>query len=377
MKVLKLIMICSTLMLYACKDAFEPEVSAKYKDLLVVEGFINIGGKTIIKLSRTGDLQDSQYFIPEKSGEVIIEGDQGTLIKGTTDENGACLLSTENLILVERYKLKLIDNKGKTYETDFLEAKISPEIDSLNFKVENTGFQIYVNTHDDMGKTRYYNWTYTETWEIRSALFSYFDYKNGQVVERNKNENITSCWKSNQSSNILLNTTERLSQDKLALAPLNYIAGNSEKLGFMYSILVNQYGLTREAYQYLENIRKNTEKIGGIFDSQPSELKGNVTCISNPDETVLGWISAGKISEKRLFISALEKPSGGSWKFLEACEPFRTSKDSLSIYINANNSIVDEIRVGNGVLTGYIMGKTSCIDCRLRGSNIKPTYWPN
>ncbi|HTN22042.1 MAG TPA: DUF4249 domain-containing protein [Pelobium sp.] len=360
----------------ACKDPFTPEVEAQYKNLLVVEGFINIGGETTIKLSRTGDLQDWQTFIPEKNATISIEGDNGTLLSGSSGGDGRCTIPTHTLTLNEKYRLKISTVSGKIYQTDYLENKQSPEIDSLSFKIENKGFQIYVSTHDDLNNTRYYNWDYTETWEIRSPFISYFEYKGGQVVERDKNVNITYCWRNNQSSNILLNTTERLSEDRLKMVPLNYIPGNSEKIAFLYSILVNQYGLTQEAYQYLENLKKNTENIGTIFDSQPSELKGNITCTSNPDELVLGWVNLGTVSEKRLFISAHDKPSGGAWQFKEICETFRISKDSLNYYISANNSILDEVRK-DGVLTGYIMGKTPCVDCRLRGSNIKPDYWAN
>src|SRR5690606_18478545 len=98
-------------------------------------------------------------------------------------------------------------------------------------------------------------------WEIRSAFISYFEYKNGQVIDRDPNINITYCWKDEHSSKVLLSSTERFSEDRITNMPVNYIKGNSEKIAHFYSILVKQYGLTREAYQYLENMKKNTEQI--------------------------------------------------------------------------------------------------------------------
>ncbi|HTN22043.1 MAG TPA: DUF4249 domain-containing protein [Pelobium sp.] len=376
MKVLKIAILFFSLSVFACKDSFTPEVEAQYKNLLVVEGFINIGGETTIRLSRTGDLQDWQSIIPEKNATVTIEGDKGTVLNGISGEDGQCALNTENLSLGEGYmlRIKLVD--GKTYQTDYLEGKTSPEIDSLNFTIENKGFQVYTNTHDDLNKTRYYKWDYQETWEVRSAFPSSFEYKDGKVVRRDPDVNIEYCWSTSKSSNILLKTTERLSEDKVTFSPITHIMGNSAKVAYMYSILVNQYGLTPEAYQYLVNMKKNTEQIGSIFDSQPSELQGNIVCTSNPLEQVIGWMSAGTVSQKRLFISYKDKPKTGyDWLYAQRCEAFISSQDSLLYYLGGNNLIIDEQK--KGIEVKYGMSSRECIDCRLRGSNIKPDYWPN
>ncbi len=361
----------------SCKDPFVPKIEARYKNLLIAEGFIQIGSITTIQLSRTGDLKDWQSLIPEQNAEVIIEGDKGTVLKGRSDMNGTCELPTQNLSMIEHYRLKII-SAGKTYLTGYLENKKSPEIDNIDFRVENKGFQIYVSTHDITNGTRYYNWNFSETWELRSAFPSAFEYKNGQVVPRDQNINIQYCWASNNSSAILLGSSERLSEDRLTMIPVSHVLGNSVKLAYMYSILVRQYGLTRGAYQYLENIKKNTERIGTIFDALPSEISGNITCISDPKEQVLGWISAGTVSQKRIFISYKDKPKSGvgiEWMYIQRCEPFITSPDSLIYYLNARNLIISEDSK-EGIIK-YILSSAPCIDCRLRGANIKPDYWPD
>jgi hypothetical protein len=71
---------------------------------------------------------------------------------------------------------------------------------------------------------------------------------------------------------------------------------------WVYTINVTQYALTKEAYEYWDNLKKNTEKIGSIFDPQPFADFGNIHCISDPDEPVIGFISACSTSQKRLYI---------------------------------------------------------------------------
>ncbi len=375
MKMLKIAALFFIVVLYGCKDPFMPEVESRFKNLLVVEGFIHIGGETTIKLSRTTDLSELSSK-PEKSASVQIEGEDGSILSSISRDDGRCVLATQNLNLNKRYRLKIVTANGKVYQTDYLQSKISPEIDSINFAVEDKGFQVYVNTHDDTGNTKYYHWDYLETWEIRSAFSAIHEYKNGEVVPRDLNINIEKCWVDSRSSRILLGSSERLTVDKIRLFPIIHIKGNSIKVAYTYSILLNQYGLTKEAYQYMENIKKNTEQIGGIFDAQPSELKGNIICVSNPEEEVVGWISSGTISQSRLFIDYEDKPENSrDWLYPERCEAFYTTADSLALYMAGNHSLIRYEQ--SPISTIYLISEKDCIDCRLRGTNLKPPYWPN
>jgi len=383
MKAFKLIIFASCILNFACKDSFKPEIDNNYKDLLVVNGFINIGGITSIKVGRSIDLLDTRSSAPEKNAIILVLGEDGSEIKGTTNELGECFLPTQNLNLVKKYKLRIILASTKTYETRFLSSKATPEIENLRFSATDNGFNVLLNTYDDSNTTKYYNWDYEETWEVRVPFVSTHEFKNSEVVLRDPNINIQHCWANSSSSTILLGSTARLSQDRVTDAPITFVAGNSIKVAYLYSILVKQYGLTKEAYEYLENLKKNTEQIGGIFDPQPSEMKGNIQCISDPNEQVIGWISAGRIAQKRLFIKDSDKPSINSdWVYVQPCEGVVIPKDSLINYIRANKVIVNEqawIAPGTlgPTLYRYTMSTKDCIDCRLKGSNIKPSFWPN
>lgn len=371
-----------------CKDPFTPEVDLTSKDLLVVEGYLAIGGITTFLLSRTSDLHDPRAHIPEPNAEVVIEGNDGTVIRGSSGENGRCILFTQGLNMSTSYRVKITRANKKLYATDYLDNKATPAIDSIGFTMENSGFKIYLNTHDRTNSTRFYSWNYSETWEIRSALSSGWELRNGKIVERNPDNNISRCWQENSSSSILLGSTERLSEDRLSGYPLVHVEGSSIKLSHLYSILVRQYGLNRDAYQYLETIKKNTEEIGTIFDPHPSELRGNIRCVTNPNEQVIGWISAGTVSEKRIFISSADKSV--KWAYRETCEPIMTiHQDSIRTYLAKDFLIYrrdyfpyppppyivpEPWKYGDTIFT---IAPKLCIDCTLKGSNIKPSYWPN
>ncbi|MFD2162714.1 DUF4249 domain-containing protein [Paradesertivirga mongoliensis] len=372
MRLLNTVLFLLFVLAISCKDPFSPEVNAENKDLLVVEGHLTIGGTTRFILSRSGNLPDPVPRIPEPNARVLVEGSDGTIIMGISNQNGECNLNTQNLDIAKSYRVKIIRANTKVYETDFLKNIATPEIDSLNFKIERGGFEVYVNTHDPNSQTKFYSWDFSETWEVRSGLPSLWEFKDGRIIERLVS--VERCWQNNASSSILLGSTERLSDDRVSLFPLTHIQGTSIKLSQLYSISVQQCGLTREAYQYMETMKKNTEEIGTIFDPQPSELKGNIRCVTRPEEQVIGWISAGTVSEKRIFIHKEDKPA--TWVYREACEPVLTvSSDSVSFYTQMDFLIQSKIWKDGD--TSIIIGPKACLDCTTRGSNVKPSFWPN
>src|SRR6202012_1062500 len=116
------------------------------------------------------------------------------------------------------------------------------------------------------------------------------------------NDNINVCWRSDTSSTIVLGSSAKLAHNVIANNPIISITSTSEKIGFEYSILVRQYALTADAYNFYTNLKKNTEQLGSIFDAQPSEISGNIHSVSNPMEPVIGYISVGSTASRRIFI---------------------------------------------------------------------------
>src|SRR5690606_11887431 len=141
------------------------------------------------------------------------------------------------------------------------------------------------------------------------------------------------------SANILIASSAKLQSDRIAEAPLLQIPTGSEKLGWRYSILVRQYALDKNAYEFYDLMKKNTESIGTIFDPQPSEIRGNFTCITNPEEPVIGHVTASTVTEKRIFINSTEV---SDWVFVENCPVQEVTTDSVVYYLVGGGYILYE-----------------------------------
>jgi hypothetical protein len=192
MKALVVHFILATIFLTACKEPYEPEVGTTTSNLLVVEGYINTGEDvTTIKLTRTVDLKNKQIKV-EPNATLKVEGENGHVVQGTSNNKGICTLETSNIDKTQKYRVRIITKNGKEYVTDFLENLKTPEIQNIDFKLEEEGARIHPSTqgNDDI---RYYGWEFEETWEFSSRYYSYFEYKNGQVIPRDPSINITLC----------------------------------------------------------------------------------------------------------------------------------------------------------------------------------------
>ncbi|HEY8658101.1 MAG TPA: DUF4249 domain-containing protein [Hanamia sp.] len=369
-----------------CKEKYLPPVQSPNTGYLVVEGFINSGQEpTSITLTRTTKLYDSVNIIYEHNAVVNIEGENQESFPLSEIGNGVYRSSSLNLNKNEKYRLKIMTQDGKEYASDFASVKSTPDIDSISWKRENGGVKIYVNTHDPQNNTRYYHWKYEETWEFHSTYYSslYFIFDQNNlpigVAFRNANQSVDTtihkCWNTVNSTNINLGSSEKLSEDVIYL-PLVYIEPASVKLSVLYSINVRQYALSHDAYLFFQRIKKNTENVGSIFDAQPSELQGNIHCITNPSEVVIGYIDISEEKQKRIFISNDELPG---WNYDQHCVEtiLDNQPDSLKNYgAGLWPTVVFSLGPFGGVKQFYATPDERCMNCTLTGSNIRPSFWP-
>ncbi len=385
-KTIPYLLICM-LFLIACKEKYISPVSSPITGYLVVEGAINSGlGATNITLSRTSNLQN-QNVIFEKGAIVKVEGEDNSIKQLTEVGDGKYSITGLNLNGNKKYRINITTKDGKIYLSDFSNVIYNPPIDSVNWKRENGAIQMYVNTHDDTNNTQYYQWETAETWEIHSGYLSALKYKTansakGTVYSVDFSDSLNKsidygkyyCWKTEPSTQILTGSTVALSKNVINL-PIANIPQDSWKLNVLYSLFTRQISISKGKYEFLQRMKKNTEGTGSIFDAQPSDLNGNIHCVSNASEPVIGYIDVCNIQEKRIFINRKEVPD---WNYYQGCNEIRITNNSDSIQIHGLYLLptYPETNPMTGAIISFFAAPPECVDCRLRGSNIKPSFWP-
>lgn len=359
----------------SCLEPYNPPETTGTVDILVVDGFINVSDSiATVRLTKATPLSDNSSNENTVSGALVqIEDENGSIVLLTESTNGYYASTKMPFTPLKKYRVTILTNSDKRYFSDFVELTNSPHIDSVTWKpsIQSQGINILVNTHDDSGHAKYFQWTYDETWEYRSKYGAGYKLEDGVVVGNQLP--IYRCWISKPSSEILIGSTAQLSTSAIRDYPLAFIPVGSQKLTVKYSILVQQRVLTKEAYDFWLQLKKSTESLGGLFDPLPSQVLGNLHSADNDDAPVLGYFSGGQVASKRVFIAVGDLPPNLRSTPFITCEV-----DSIGIAEIGNYPDMFLITMYGEIFPeGYTTsGGKNCMDCRDDGGDLeRPDFW--
>lgn len=377
----------SCIILSGCITDYIAQGIDEEQNILVVEGHIS-QGESYISLSKSANLNDVAFFEFINNAVVYVECDDGARMYAENPiynagfSNNRYVIQTENLQFDRKYRLKIeieeIDTSSegcifqngvyvncpvKTIEycSDYAYPIVTPEIDSVFWTKSGPGqfVQIHVTTHDPEQQALHYKWSYQEDWEIKSDVLPI---------------NIpypSTCWNFEKSRDILIGSGEKTVFGNVS-GIIATLPPTSRKLEVMYRIIVQQNSISKRAYDYFANIKKNTQKMGGLFDPIPSELRGNITCITEPDRPVIGFIDVSLTTQRKLYIAREE----GVYEFIPRlwdCDMI--SEESLAELFEGKDIPKEYVPYFSelGMSLYYIIDK--CVDCTLFGTTDKPTDW--
>ncbi|GAO42993.1 DUF4249 domain-containing protein [Flavihumibacter petaseus] len=382
----KILTIAGTILflVFACKDKYNPPLSGEAARLLVVEGIVMGGAPapTTIFLSRLANFSDSTPRPLERNATIQLTTGNGGNYPFREAAPGVYQTDTLTIPIGTICQLHITTADGKEYASDEVEMLPATNIDEINYLRKNQDVHFYVNAHGEANEPRYYFWKFESTYEYNSQyfLFKKFITADCTMVNRSTEEaNLYyRCWKSDPQTTIAVASSAGLSDNVIYQAPLHEIPYSDIRMDVGYSMLLKQYAISETAYAYWSNLRKITEELGGIFGPLPSEVKGNLHCLTNPEEAVIGFVSASSEKEKRQFFY---RPP--DWQYFFNCG----LPDSAN---NMNTMLKPKLYTLFGPKGGWpvyfnnnpydtpgVMYSRMCIQCDLRGgSNIKPPFWP-
>ena len=373
----KLFVYCFCLILLErCKTPYEPPIQNTKQHFLVVEGFIIGNGTTTLKLSRTRNISphDTASRIYEDGANVRVE-DNYNHVYPLYGSGQGIYTGDFNLQPSYLFRLHITTSDNREYLSDEIVFKPSPPIDSISWKLDNnSNVQVSVSAHDPQNNTKYYRWSFDETWEFHSEYYSNLWFDKTDSTFKTRYIPVYQCWQSDKSTEILLGSSAKLKEDVIDEAPLTLIRYQNKKISVLYSIVVTQYALDSSGYNYWTAMKSNTENVGSIFDPQPNLTTGNIHCLTDSSETVIGYIGAGSTQQTRIYINNTEMPS--RWNPPPDCGEWHVPMimDSLLYYFDDGGYTPINYDPPPG---STVFGAADhCVDCSLTGTLIKPSFWP-
>ena len=372
------------LLMVCCIEPVEIK-SVTYDKVLIVEGYLTGEAKNHkILLSNTSRLNDREVIV-EEGASVTIQDNSGGIVTLSENEPGVYYTPIYAGAPGKSYQLFIQTRDGRKYTSAQVKFKNTPDIKNIYAEYfgdrgyESNGVEIYLDTEDPSGLTRFYRWEFEETYEIQTPFPSNFVWIGGnQVIFRD--QPVDHCWATDTSENIVIATTANLQSDKITKHLVRFIPATSHVLRIKYSLLVRQYALDETSYIFWKMIHDVNETQGSLFDIQTGAVQGNIRSDTNPEEMVLGYFDAGVVAEKRVFFTPSDfTPSGYKVpKYLTVCAeyvPVDITIDHIGEYMEKNHESMEISETsGAGAVTLHLMPKFCC-NCTDKGTNVKPSFW--
>jgi hypothetical protein len=374
------------LLAIACVDPYEIKNTAP-TGMLVVEGvFSNQLKRHRVYLSRATPLGEKQ-LVREQGATVTISDQNGNTITLSEETPGIYETPEISAQAGNIYTLHITTASGSEYVSQQVPFKDGADIDYVYGRYidhpegHGKGIQVYVDTHDPTNQTRFYRWNFTETYEVRAPFPSVWVWIGNNSVEP-RMERMDRCYASDTLRHVLIRSTKDLEQDLVTRQPIRFIPEYSHILRHRYSILVEQFCLTPESYLYWQNLRTISEDQGSLSDIQPGSLSGNIVSLTNTNETVLGYFEACKVSERRIFFSAIDFYDVG----LKNPLIFRAYCYDIAPILVPQAELDETMRryertmyiwdaFGESPATTFELMPKSCCDCRDQGPTERPHYF--
>lgn len=379
------------LLLNGCVETFDPVLDdSEVLDLLVVEGLIsNDTGAFGVSLTSSvpvynKDPNTVSVYPPVSGAEVQIMDDHGNTYLLREEKAGWYETEEKDLKGVPGYSYTLLitTREGSHYESSWVLMQEAPEIEGLSYeKVTYTYFDqdtpyeenwinILLDTRALEDELSYFKWEFEETWEFQMPTYISVAHGTGQSspppsIHTVDIEDIKKhCWVSASSQSILVKSTIDSPTNEISDFVIQSLGPPEDKLNIKYSILVKQYVLNRELYDFFRIVREANEETGGIYEKTPAKIIGNINCCDG-SEQALGYFMASAVKTKRIFIDASEHSVDKGTAY-GGCGWTTEIPRYLDVFLYGTYN--------NGGTRVWSTNKY-CTDCRIRGTSEKPDFW--
>ncbi len=316
----------------ACIDplSIDPTTSLKR---LIVDGLItDQEGPYEVKLFYSNDINTTKLvpFQLATGATVFIRDDLGSSVQLFENEPGVYTSQIGQLVgqVGRSYSLTILIDE-KEYESAPQVMKPAGEIEDVRFEFEAEGLDGYNGAKDDAfivridatgipGEDNFYRWRWTTVFKAQTypelrvrptprgdipdpEPCSGYIYTGGQLVQVD-DCTCCFCWAYGYSpaaivsQNTVVSGLEfnNLYLGKIPITPMHYYD--------RYHISVQQLSLSTEAYDYWNLVQKQQEGSTSLFQPNAIKIRGNITCVTNPEEDVLGFFGVSAINVTEFFI---------------------------------------------------------------------------
>jgi hypothetical protein len=333
----------------ACVDRIDlPVISSE--PVLVVDGLLtDRPGPHTVKLLLAFSARDTLRFPTYVRGATVtIEDDAGNV--EPLPEDAAFMYNTSadfRGVVGRKYRLSIVTKEGNNYESAWEELFPSGELANISFEFRDDvinkdsptaphdQFAISVNGKGVTDYPNLYRWRWKGTYEFRTypelhkklvpnpasptgydevpdplpcSGFS-FNPVTG-VVSQGRECICCNCWATEYGTEGRVSKNESVMDMTFNDVFVTNITVDAWRFYQKYYIEIDQMSVSENVYQFWKLVEAQQSGAGNIFQPNVVRVKGNVTSLTDPGETVLGIFSVSALSTKGIFIDRYQDIPG-------------------------------------------------------------------
>ena len=292
--------------LTACVTPYQPDTIST-ATALVVEGLItNQPGPYTVKLTRTADYALTSLNLLETGALVVIADTVGN--QEVLQELTPGVYSTKKGgiqgVLGRTYKLRIQTKDATIYESDLERLKACPPIDRLYYEYQYDPtaltndkanlWNVFIDTQDPASPGDFYRWEWTH--------YQFLDYC--ALVAGTNDVGISccsNCWDITRCNINCINITSDVAINGHAISrqPITQVTYDG---GQRYYLEVKQQSLSAGVYSFFKRTAQLIANTGGLFDTAPRNVGGNLHALNKAGALVYGYFGAAGESEASILV---------------------------------------------------------------------------
>ncbi len=261
--------------LTSCEDVIDLDLPSTDPQL-VVEGWLtNEPVEQEVRLSLSAPYFENAE-LPGVSGALVVLFDGENPVDTFAERTDAAgfYASDYQLSAGGFYSVYILSPDGKEYQSQPQLLESVPAIDSIYAKFreespfEDEGYYVFINTREPAGIGDHYRWRQYINGEFQNEPFD-LNYASDEFVDGNP-----------------------IIDFEVATAPAQ--VGDT--------VRIDQMTISREAFDYLQQVQQQTAFVGSLFDTPPAPIPGNFRNLNDPEDEPLGFLGVSGLTFAEIVI---------------------------------------------------------------------------
>jgi hypothetical protein len=349
--------VIAILMMGACVDRIDIDVSKPKSDAIVISGFISDGpGPYEIRIQNVYDVESKETTrVPVSVKRLELSDDAGNTEIMTEVKPGFYQTSATGMqgVSGRAYKINVELYDGRIYESWPDTIKTGAELDSMYYVAHDVTDELgrlksYLDvrfdaTYDATANVNYI-WKFRGTFKADTQPELYFSYHIGPAgnytglcffldelpgcnlqppcsglrnigntrlpeFEQRFPCTCCTCWYDIVNENLLLNNEKFIDKGIISGRLAGSIPINMWTLLYKIRLSVEQHSLTRNSFRFYKAIQDQKDAIGSLFQPVTGEIPSNFTQLSGPAVRVEGLFYATSVSSKVMYVTKYDLPA--------------------------------------------------------------------